>query len=174
MMTDTQRKRLTMICTGMLYFGAMLAGLSRHGWAAVLAFLVVFVIWLAGQQRSRPPARPVEWLRGATLARNGLRIAAQLALVIFCFALGRGVGPVGGGDGGIGHGLQGAGQARQHRRGRLAGIAVKQQNGVRRRLGEAPLEFRRRAPRLATKRFDRQHSKQRTLARSVCEEGSSR
>jgi hypothetical protein len=96
MMTETMKNRLSMILTGTLYFGAMLAGLAGYGWALIFAFAGIFFIGLAVQTPSIWPERLADWLQPETLSRNGMRIAIQLALVIFCFAVGRGVGGVAG------------------------------------------------------------------------------
>lgn len=96
MMTETMKNRLSMILTGALYFGAMLAGLAGYGWALIFVFAAIFFIGLAVQTPSIWPAHLADWMHHETISRNGLRIAIQLVLVIFCFAMGRGVGGVAG------------------------------------------------------------------------------
>lgn len=96
MMIGLIKHRISMACTGLLYIGAMLAGLAGFGWGLILAFTVIFFIGLAAQSPDIWPERAADWLRGETLSRNGLRILIQLLLVTFCFSVGRGIGGVAG------------------------------------------------------------------------------
>lgn len=92
-MTPSLRRQMFMFCAGMLYFGAMLAGLAGYGWSVVPIYTGLFLMWMVilnpglwpATLASLTPARMV-----ALLARSG----AQVALVLFCFILGRGVGGV--------------------------------------------------------------------------------
>lgn len=93
-MTQTMKDRLFMICTGMLYFGAMLSGLARYGWNLVPFFVAVFFLWLAMMKPIATSRQALDWLRSEVLLRGALRLVVQFALVVFCFALGRGVGGV--------------------------------------------------------------------------------
>lgn len=93
-MTQTMNDRLFMICTGMLYFGAMLSGLAGYGWSLVPFFVGVFFVWLVMMKPETYPTRFADWLHPDVLLNSALRLAVQFALVVFCFALGRGVGGV--------------------------------------------------------------------------------
>lgn len=95
-MTAALKTRLFMICTGMLYFGAMLAGMAGYGWGVIAAFVGVFFGWLLLLSPDMFPTTLTGWIRGENVLRNTVRLAVQLALVVFCFALGRGVGGVAG------------------------------------------------------------------------------
>ncbi len=95
-MTRTMHNRLFMICTGTLYFGAMLAGLAGSGWAVVPAFVALFFFWLVALRPGLFPAT-LSGLRDRAARQAIARwLLAQLALVVFCFALGRGIGGVAG------------------------------------------------------------------------------
>ncbi len=97
-MTPSLRRQMFMFCAGMLYFGAMLAGLGGYGWSVVPVYAGLFLMWIVilrpdirdarrfGLGRRRPTPR--------RLARVALRTATQVVLVVFCFILGRGVGGV--------------------------------------------------------------------------------
>ena len=91
------RLRLLRFGAALLYFGPLLAGLMGQGWAMVLAFACVFVLWSV-------VVRPQLWprtqsdLSRADLGRSEAAVAlaslvaSQLLLVIICFAVGRGIG----------------------------------------------------------------------------------
>ncbi len=97
-MTPSLRRQMFMFCAGMLYFGAMLAGLGGYGWSLVPVYVGLFLMWLVILRPDlHDGRRAAVGLRRPTprrLVRVMLRTATQVMLVIFCFVLGRGVGGV--------------------------------------------------------------------------------
>ncbi|MFC2970382.1 hypothetical protein [Acidimangrovimonas pyrenivorans] len=87
------RNWLFLIATALLYMGPLLAGLSDYGWGVMPFFVVVFLVWLALMRPGLYPASGSGWT-GRTWAALAGWAAVQVALVIFCFAVGRGVGGV--------------------------------------------------------------------------------
>lgn len=87
------RNWLFLIATALLYMGPLLAGLSDYGWSVMPFFVVIFLAWLALMRPGLWPASGSGWT-GRTWAALAGWTAVQVALVIFCFAVGRGVGGV--------------------------------------------------------------------------------
>ncbi|MBI1220361.1 MAG: hypothetical protein GC186_17640 [Rhodobacteraceae bacterium] len=93
-MTPNLRHQMFMFCAALLYFGAMLAGLAGYSWHMVPTFVALFLMWLAILHPEQMPQTAADWLRPRIIARVTLRVATQVALVVFCFGLGRGVGGI--------------------------------------------------------------------------------
>lgn len=93
-MTPSLRHQMFMFCAAMLYFGAMLAGLAGDTWHMVPIFVALFLMWLVILHPEAWPRAGAEWRRASTIARIAMRIVTQVALVVFCFGLGRGVGGI--------------------------------------------------------------------------------
>ena len=93
-MTPNLRHQMFMFCAAMLYFGAMLAGLAGYTWHMVPIFVALFLMWLVILHPELWPQAGAEWRRASTIACVAMRIVTQVALVVFCFALGRGVGGI--------------------------------------------------------------------------------
>ena len=89
----TTRLPLLQGATALLYFGPLLAGLAGHGWAMLLVFLAIFVLWSVILRPHLWP-RPAEVLRSEALVALATLVTTQALLVISCFALGRGFGGV--------------------------------------------------------------------------------
>lgn len=93
-MTPSLRHQMFMFCAAMLYFGAMLAGLAGYTWHMVPIFVALFLMWLVILHPELFPQTRADWLRPRTVMCLTLRAATQVALVVFCFGLGRGVGGI--------------------------------------------------------------------------------
>lgn len=93
-MTPSLRHQMFMFCAALLYFGAMLAGLSGYSWQMVPTFVALFLMWLAILHPEVMPQTLADWLRLRTLLRITTGVTTQVALVVFCFGLGRGVGGI--------------------------------------------------------------------------------
>jgi hypothetical protein len=84
------RRQLLMAASLLLYLGPLLAGMSGMGWTAVPVFVFLFAFWLVVM-------RPVQWPRDLSLWTGQIVVAAaaQLAvnilIVVFLFAVGRGL-----------------------------------------------------------------------------------
>ena len=86
------RYRLFLIAAALLYLGPLVAGLFGFDWQSVPIFTVIFLLWLTVMFPGLWPATPQEWREpGSWLRLSGIA-AVQLALVVFCFAIGRGIG----------------------------------------------------------------------------------
>lgn len=92
-MSPRLRNWLFLAATALLYMGPLLAGLSDYGWGVMPFFVAVFLIWLALMRPGLWPASGSGWT-GRTWAALAGWTALQVVLVIFCFAIGRGVGGV--------------------------------------------------------------------------------
>ena len=84
------RRQLLMAASLLLYLGPLLAGMSGMGWTAVPVFVFLFALWLVVM-------RPAQWPRDLSLWTGQIVVAAaaQLAvnilIVVFLFAVGRGL-----------------------------------------------------------------------------------
>lgn len=88
------RHQFYLLASGLLYLGPLLAGLSGHPALTVCGFLGIFMVWLLLMQPGALPQDPHDWLNGMTMGMLVLRMAVQLGLIVFCFAVGRGIGAV--------------------------------------------------------------------------------
>jgi hypothetical protein len=93
-MTPRMQNWLFMICTGLLYFGPMLAGLAGYGWAVVPYFIAVFMIWQVLRSPKLWPRSVTDWKSAPVLINLTSRLMVQAGLVIFCFVIARGIGGV--------------------------------------------------------------------------------
>ena len=92
MMPD--RLRLFRVSTALLYVGPLLAGLMGQGWAMVLAFVVVFLLWSVIVRAHLWPMTLADLGRSEAAVALASLVATQAVLVIVCFAVGRGIGGV--------------------------------------------------------------------------------
>lgn len=88
------RLRLLRLFTALLYFGPLLAGLMGHGWVMVAAFTLIFLLWSAILRPELWPHGEGDLERSDAIVALAALIASQVLLVIFCFAIGRGIGGV--------------------------------------------------------------------------------
>ena len=91
-MSPRLRNWLFLIATALLYLGPLLAGLADYGWAVVPLFAVIFLAWLAIMRPGLWPVTASGWGSTGAWVALGWRAAVQIALVVFCFAIGRGIG----------------------------------------------------------------------------------
>ena len=88
------RLRLLRLCTGLLYFGPLLAGLMGQGWGMVLAFAAVFLLWSIIIRPHLWPRSLADLGRSDALVSLATLVTTQLLLVIALFAIARGIGGV--------------------------------------------------------------------------------
>lgn len=86
------RFRVFMGATALLYLGPLLAGLAGAGWGAVLAFAVIFILWLVVMRPRQWPRSLADWRTGPALTQALTQALMQLVLVTLLFAFGRAIG----------------------------------------------------------------------------------
>lgn len=78
--------------TALLYLGPLLAGLGGAGWGSVLAFAVVFILWLLVLRPQQWPGTAAEWRTAPALIQALTQALMQLVLVTLLFTIGRAIG----------------------------------------------------------------------------------
>ncbi len=93
-MTQRINHWLFLLCRGLLYIGPMFAGLAGYGWKTVPMFVALFMIWLAVRSPNLWPKTLAGWKTPYAITGFIMRLVSQIVLVVFCFAIGRGIGGV--------------------------------------------------------------------------------
>ena len=88
------RLRLLQGATALLYMGPLIAGLAGFGWAMLLPFVSVFVLWLMLLRPHQWPQSNREWLQASAWIAALTQILTQVLLVAVLFGIGRGIGGV--------------------------------------------------------------------------------
>lgn len=92
----TSRQRILMGLTALLYLGPLLAGLGGQGWSMVIAFVGVFLLWLAVVRPGNWPRGRDEWGQPDRQMSVVTQSVVQIVLVVALFAIGRGIGGIAG------------------------------------------------------------------------------
>jgi hypothetical protein len=90
----TQRQRILMGLTALLYLGPLLAGLAGQSWIMVMAFVAVFLLWLAVLRPGHWPRGRDEWKQPDRQISVVTQSLVQVLLVIVLFVIGRGLGGI--------------------------------------------------------------------------------
>jgi hypothetical protein len=84
--------RLLPLVTLMLYAGPLVAGMAGYGWAMVVPFAAIFVLWQIVMRPLDWPRQAAPWARRELQAAALARVVLMVILVALCFAVGRGIG----------------------------------------------------------------------------------
>lgn len=90
------RMHLLRGANALLYIGPLFAGMSGFGWDMVASFTAIFVGWLIVLRPEQWPASLREWQTAAGWLAVLSLVLSQVVLVAVLFAVGRGIGAVGG------------------------------------------------------------------------------
>lgn len=90
----TARRRLLQGATALLYMGPLLAGLAGFGWAMLVPFVSVFVLWLMMIRPHQWPQTYGEWFHARAWLAALTIVLSQILLVAVLFGIGRGIGGV--------------------------------------------------------------------------------
>jgi hypothetical protein len=90
----TQRQRILMGLTALLYIGPLLAGLAGQSWVMVMAFVAVFLLWLAILRPGQWPRGRDEWRQPDRQMSVLTQSLVQVLLVLVLFVIGRGLGGI--------------------------------------------------------------------------------
>lgn len=88
------QQKLLQAATAALYMGPLLAGLSGFGWAMLMPFMSVFLMWIMILRPHQWPQSHAEWLRAKTWISVLAIVLSQLLLISVLFGIGRGIGGV--------------------------------------------------------------------------------
>ena len=90
------RLRILQVATVCLYLGPLLAGLGGYGWAVVPVFVLIFLLWLVVLRPQEWPQSRADWMQPDSWLAVAARLVVQVALVVLCFGIGRGLAGVAG------------------------------------------------------------------------------
>lgn len=85
-----RRAQLVMAASLLLYVGPLLAGMSGMGWTGVPVFALLFALWLVVMRPSQWPRDLSVWTPAIAVAAAA-QVAINVLLVVFLFAVGRGL-----------------------------------------------------------------------------------
>ncbi|WP_420023298.1 hypothetical protein ACN9JG_00840 [Cereibacter azotoformans] len=84
--------RLSLLFTAFLYLGPLFAGVGRHPWPVVPAFVALFLLWTMVVRPAQWPRDRAGWRGPGVVVRVAATAAMQTFLVVLLHAIGRGIG----------------------------------------------------------------------------------
>lgn len=91
-MMASLRYQIFLLTAALLYMGPLVAGLAGMDWQMVPVFSAVFLLWLLIMRPALWPEQLRDWGNPRLISQLLLSILLQMALILLCFGIGRGIG----------------------------------------------------------------------------------
>lgn len=91
-MMASLRYQMFLLTAALLYLGPLVAGLAGLRWQMIPVFSAVFLLWLLILRPALWPDQLRDWVNPRLLSQLMLSILVQMALILLCFGIGRGIG----------------------------------------------------------------------------------